>query len=411
MKPLLAFFSIALLGSLSIHAKVSGLREWTDQKSRSMQASLIRIYNEKQDGKEITKASFKLKNGKKVSIPVSTLSSANQQELRAWVKNNPTGVAPPAPPYKWPSQYNGSNAPKVVYVKFDTTRKAHLYRTKHFDFFIDQDISKSTVSKCVAVFDSIVEAIDSLPMQLDTIPSGNRKRYQALLVSSRDTYMKLGGIPNSGGFFSPRQNLTVIPFTSLGIVKKGNKWVFDGKRRSFDTLLHELTHHSTSHWRGMPPWFEEGFADYMESMPYQSGRFLFTNPGSAISSSIREYKKYTVANGIIPGGVFKMIHPQKLFATNRQNWNGMMKDRIASARNYTSSAVLVYYFMHEDGDGDGAHFIQWLHAWRAAVLSRNSSSYNELIKTHLLRDRAYSALEGDIQDAMRKKGLRVSFSN
>lgn len=411
MKPF--YFSIAalLLLSLSTHAKILGLRQWTNNKNRSIQASLIHVFKEKQQGKSTAKVTFKLKSGKKVTIPVSTLCTAHQKELATWIKTNPSGIAPPTPPYKWPSQYNGSNSPKVDYIKFDPKRKAHLYRTKHFDFYIDQNLSKATVSRCVAVFDTIVEALDSLPLQLNTTPNGDRKRFEALLVSSQETYMKMGGLPNSSGVFSPGRNLTIIPFKSLGIVKKGNKFVFDGKRRSFKTLLHELTHHSTSHWLGMPPWFEEGLANYMASMPYQSGRFLFTNPGSAISSAIREYKKFTISNGVIPGGVFKMLHPEKLFTTTRTAWNATMKDRIASARNYTSSTVLVYYFMHEDGNRDGGHFIQWLHEWRAAVLSGRSSSYDTLIKKYLLRDRSYIELQNDIQAAMRKKGLRITFAN
>lgn len=396
---------------LSSHAKVEGMRTWTNNKNKSLEAALMRVFNDTNKGQRITKATFKLKSGKVIDIPVTSLSATHTKELLGWIKSHPTGVASPSAPYSWPSQYNGSNSPKVVYLKYDTKRKAHLYQTKHFNFYVDTKLSNSTVSKCVAVFDTIVEAIDSLPFQFDTIPKGDRARYEAILVSSRETYMRMGGIPNSGGFFSPGKNLTVIPFSSLGIVQKGNKWVFDGKRRSFGTLLHELTHHSLSQWRGVPAWFQEGFADYMEAMPYQSGRFLFTNTGSAISSKIREYKKYPTGGEVIPKGVFQMIHPHALFGLSRANWNGQMGDRVRSARNYTSSTVLAYYFMHEDGNGDGAHIIQWIHAWRAAVMSGQASQYGALVEKHLLRGRSAQALEKDIQDAMRKKGLRINFAN
>ncbi len=161
----------------------------------------------------------------------------------------------------------------------------------------------------------------------------------------------------------------------------------------------------------MPPWFNEGLANYMAAMPYQSGRLLFTNPGSAISTSIRDYKKYTVASGVIPNGVFQMVHPEQLFATDHQTWNATMGNQVASSRNYTSATVLLYYFMHEDGNGDGEHFIQWMHAWRTAVFSRKSSQYENLIEKHLLRGRDHTELEKDIQDAMRRKGLRLAFAN
>lgn len=396
---------------LSVEADVLGMRQWTNQKNQKIKAKFIRITYKPEIKEKVHLVTFQLKSGKKTTLPMDSLSETDQNELMAWFKKNPMGAAPPTPPYKWPSQFHGSNSPKVVYVKFDTKRKAHLYRTEHFDFYIDKKLSQSTVSKCVAVFDTIVEALDSLPLQLNTIPAANKPRYEAILVGSRETYMQMGGIPNSGGFFSPGKNLTVIPFQSLGIVKKGKNWVFDGKQRSFGTLLHELTHHSTSHWRGMPPWFQEGLADYMQAMPYQSGRFLFTNPGSSISSSIREYKNYSVGGGVMPGGAFKMIHPEKLFATSRVTWNQTMSDKTASARNYASSCVLLYYLMHEDGRGDGEHLIAWLHSWRAAVLSRRGNEYGMLIKKHLLRDRSYQQLEEEISAAMKKKGLRIAFAN
>lgn len=384
---------------------------WTNQKNQNITASLVRVFQEKKGDKQVVQVTFKLKSGKKVTFPVHLLSEAHQKELQGWIRKNPTGIAAPVPPYSWPSQYNGNNTPKVKYIKFDQKRKAHLYRTAHFDFYVEEKISNATVSKCVAVFDTIVEAIDALPMEMDTIPKGKRPRFQAILVSSREKYMQMGGIPNSGGFFSPGRNLTVIPFSSLGIVKKGNNWVFDGKRRTFETLLHELTHHATHHWYGMPPWFEEGLAEYMSVMPYQSGRFLFTNPGSAISSSVRKYKKTVAAYQIYPKGVFKMRHPKQLFLTNRGQWNGSMSNSALSLRNYTSSMILAYFFMHEDGDGDGHHFIQWMHDWRSAVFSRRTNQYEALIEKHLLRGRSYEELEKEIQDAMRRKGLRLDFSS
>ena len=405
---LLALLSCFLSGV--VDAKVLGLRKWTDQKDRSMNASLVRVYKVKKDSKPVVMATFKLQTGKKVDLKVQQLSKNNQKELMVWLKDNPSGVAPPSPPYFWPRQYNGSNTPKVEYVKFDKKREAHLYRTKHFDFYMDIKLSKATVSKCVAVFDTIVEAIDMLPMQMDAIPSGDRPRYEALLVGSRETYMKMGGIPNSAGFFAPSKNLTVIPFESLGIVKKGNNWVFDGKRRTFETLLHELAHHSTSHWRGMPPWFEEGFADYMSVMPYQSGRFLFTNPQSAVVSSIRKYKDYMVGPEVYPKGVFQMRRAKDLMNLDRRRWNALMRNRGLSARNYSSSMVMACYFMHEDGSGDGADFIAWMHAWRAAYLANKYDQYEVLLKKHLLRGRSYAELEKDIQDAMRKRGLRIEFN-
>lgn len=395
-------------------ASAEGLRKWTNTKNQDITASLARITRLKSDKKNSefrVDVTFKLKTGEKITFNAELLSKPHQNELKNWLKNNPTGIAKPSAPYSWPSKHNGSNTPKVEYVKFDDKRNAHLFQTTHFDFYSDEKLSDATISKCVAVFDSIVEAIDTFPMEMNTIPSEDKPRYQAILVSTQEKYMKMGGIVNSAGFFSPSRNLTVIPLRSLGIVKKGNNWVFDGKKRSFKTLIHELTHHSTSHWWGMPPWFEEGLADYMEAMPYQSGRFLFTNPGAAVSGSIREYKNTTVESRILPKGVYQMRHAEILFTMSRKQWNATMADPVTATRNYSSSMILMYFFMHEDGKGDGHHLIQWMHGYRAAILSRRNDDLNALFKKHILRDRTYEELEQEIQDAMSKKGTRLEFSN
>jgi hypothetical protein len=397
-------------------APVEGLRVWTNHKNQDITASLVKITRASADQNQNKPArldvTFKLNTGKKVTFDVGLLSPPHQQELQAWLKTNPYGAALPSPPYSWPTQHNGNNSPEVVYVRYDEERKAHLYHTAHFDFYSDERLSDATISKCAAVFDSIVEAIDAYPMEMDTIPSGDKPRFQAILVSTREKYTEMGGNPNSAGFFSTSKNLTVIPFQSLGIVKKGSNWVFDGEQRSFDTLIHELTHHCTSHWSMMPLWFREGHADYMEAMPYQSGRFLFTNPGSAVAASIRKYKNYTTADQVMPKGVFQMRQLETLFKIDRTQWKADMQNRTTglSSRNYGSALILTYFLMHEDGAGDGHHLIQWLHKHRAAVASRRTSDVDAVFKMHILRDRTYSQLEEEIITAMGKKGLRLEFA-
>lgn len=390
--------------------EVEGLRVWTNKEGRNIEASLVRFFFEKEDDKRVPKVTLKLKAGKEVTIPAETLSDDNQNELKTWLKTNPFGMGRPQGPYIWPSYYQGSNSPDIEFIRFDESRKAYLYRTRHFDFYIDKDISKSTVSQCVAVFDTIVEALDSLPLQLDAVPRGDRPRFEALLVATKESYYRNGGIPNSGGVFMPSKNLTMIPFSSLGIVQRGNKWVFDGSKRNFEVLLHELTHHSTSHWRGMPPWFEEGLADYMSVMPYRSGRILFTNPGNAVALSIRDYKKTRLEPYIFPKNTYQMLDTKTLFNLDRRTWNGGMGDPLVSSRNYSSSMALMYYFMHEDGDRDGSHLIQWMHAWRAAAATRQFDQYDALVEEHLLRGRSHEELEEDIRSAMTKKGVRINFS-
>ena len=72
--------------------------------------------------------------------------------------------------------------------------------------------------------------------------------------------------------------------------------------------------------------------------------------------------------------------------------------------------ILMYFFMHEDGKGDGHNLIQWMHEHRAAVLSRRNDDLNAIFKKYILRDRSYKELEQEIQNSMSKKGTRLDFS-
>ena len=111
---------------------VEGLRTWTNLEGRQIQASLVRFFFEKDGKQRIPKITFKLKSGKEVTIPAESLSEENQEELKAWLSENPFGVGRPSGPYIWPSYYQGSNSPEVEFVGFQESRKAYAGQGKNF---------------------------------------------------------------------------------------------------------------------------------------------------------------------------------------------------------------------------------------------------------------------------------------
>jgi len=408
--PCLTTLLVATLG-IARSAEVEGLRTWTSSGGKSLKAALVKVT--KVD--KVAKATMKRQSGQEFVVPLSGLSDADQEAIQAWLKTNPTGVAIPIPPFIWPTKYNGSATPKVVEAGYDDEEGYHLYRTKYFDFQVDAKVGKTTISQCVAVFESIVGALDTLPLALDTVPASDKERYKAILVSSRTKYAELGGMPNSGGFFWPSKNLTVIPFRSLGIEKKGNSWGFDGKNRNFDTLVHELTHHSMGRkWSSLPVWVTEGIADYMAAMPYRSGQFLFTNVGKSAAGSVRDsYKGTTWERSAMPKGVFIMVKPSTLFAISHREWSKTLAmNAMDGSRYYSSSLLMIYYFMHEDAGGRGEHFVPWLHEIRAARLTERGGvgeKQKAITEKYLMRGRTNEELEKDIAATLQKKGLRVQF--
>ncbi|MFP6898748.1 MAG: hypothetical protein VCA38_19300 [Roseibacillus sp.] len=395
-----ALFALMVAG-LAAADDLLDTRVWTSSEGKSLRATLLRATP--------TSVSLKVaKTGKRVDIPLERLSEADRVGITAWLKSNPGGLVPPRPPFDWPDRFNGEQQPAVKYVTFDEKREVHIFSAKHFNLLCNTKLSASTVSKCAAVFDSIVGALDSLPLGLNPIPREGEKRYDALLLSSRSLYQQQGGPANSAGVYIPRRNLTMMPYSSLGIVKKGSNWVFDGSRREFGVLIHELTHQTLiNRWGFLPVWFHEGIAEYMQAMPYRSGQFLFTNPGAGVSKHIRD-------------GVGKLwkefpcVHLESLLTIDLRTWNQINgTDRTRSWRNYASAELAIWYFMHVDGSGDGAHFIAWIHEMKTSSRSHKKNWIArkvELTRKHLLRDRSWEELEEEFRKALQGKGLRVIFA-
>lgn len=397
------FLALTLFLALPLSAEnLKEIRNWKNNKGKVIKAKLIRLKKDK--------VTLQTTNGREATIKISVLSQDDQKLLQAWAqknKNSDNAVREiPSGPFRWKSKFSGDATPDVEYVKYDEKRKAHLYKTKHFDFYIEEKMTNSTVSKCVAVFDNIVDALDEFPIKLNTIPDGSRPRYETILCSSQRRYAELGGPPNSGGFFAPSKNLTVIPFSSMGIVKKGKNFVFDGKNRTFDTLVHELVHHSTSHWRAQPTWIVEGMADYMAAMPYRSGSFNFSNPGGYIASKIRKYSHTPIA----PKGVLQAVKPMRMLTVSRREWNAtLFASQLEGGRYYASSMVYFYYFARVDDRGDGKQLIQYMHTLENARKAGKKIDQKAMIEKFLLRGRSEQELEAEMKESLKSKGLKINF--
>ncbi|MBJ06323.1 MAG: hypothetical protein CMO40_04280 [Verrucomicrobiaceae bacterium] len=376
-------------------------RSWVSKEGKSLKATLTRV----------TASGIRLRvarSGKVIEVPLERLSIADRQATMAWLRENPDGLVPPRPPFRWPDRYQGEQQPKVTYERYDRQQRAHLFSARYYTLLSDNKLSESTVSKCAAVFNAVVGALDSLPLALAPVPLEAENRYQAFLFSSRAEYQRRGGPPNSAGVYIPSRNLTMMPYASLGIVKKGTNWVFDGTRRDFGVLIHELTHQALlRRWAFLPVWFHEGIAEYMQAMPYRSGQFLFTNPGAAVSKHIRDgigrlYEE------------FPCTRLESLLTLELRMWNQINSvDPRRSLRNYASAEIAVCYFMHADGAGDGSHFISWIHDLKRAARSAGNNwpaRKRALTEKHLLRGRSWSEVEGEIRKFLRQKGLRVVFS-
>lgn len=399
------FCSLCLSVS-GVYGDVAEKREWTSSTGQKVKAQLLKF-----SGKRIW---LKTGNGKIVDLPIEKISAGDIKRVKSWKTKNSSGLNVPDGPFEWPLLYRGRDRFNVKYVRFDKDKKYHLYETEYFDFYVEEKLNHSTIWKCMALFYHVAGVLDSLPIYLESIPREGEKKYEIFLVASKAKYRAMGGPPNSGGFYDPKRNITVIPFMSLGIIKDGKKWTFDAKGKSYSTLIHELTHHLTcKKWKGQPCWLEEGMADFIATMPYRASEFRFHQPGLYIQEDFKKSFEYTkIKNVLIPNGVYQAISVEYMLSVPRSRWNMLLaRDQISGMRQYHTSMIMFYYFAFLDGEGDGANLVKFMHAQRKAFMERKiPHPYNKaLLEKYLLRGRSFKELEKEMVKELAANKLKVVF--
>ena len=395
----------ALLSLGAAQDDMSKVRKWTNTKGKTVSAQLVRV-----NGDKLT---LKLGNGKVAQVPKTAFSQKDNGLLNQWLKKNPSGFNVPDGPFKWPQVFRGKDGFNVKYIRFDEKREAHLYETEYFNFFCEEKLSHTTLWECISIFYNVAIFLESLPIHLECLPKAGEDKYDILLVATARAYAKLGGPPNSGGFYDPQRHLTVIPYSSLGLVKQGKVWKFDKQKRDYTTLLHELVHHFTyKKWQGLPCWLEEGMADFIAMTPYKGNEFRLYQPGKNISDELNRLFGHGQARQIfMPGGKYAALPLTYIFKVDRGRWNGLLSvDNINGGRQYHTSAMVFYYFAFLDGKKDGSHLIQYMHAQRKGYRERKCGlNDDKMIEKYLLRGRSYEALQTEMEQAFAKNKLDMKF--
>jgi hypothetical protein len=150
------------------------------------------------------------------------------------------------------------------------------------------------------------------------------------------------------------ENLFMVPFESIGVKVVGKGYAKD-EDFEYHTMVHELTHQMMHAWlRLLPQWVVEGTAEYTGTLPLKTGRFRL----AAAKNGLKDYLDYLKKN--TRDGVPEPYPLEKLFPITNEEWNQILEnDPRASRRLYFTSYLLVYYFMHLDGKGDGQLFARY----------------------------------------------------
>lgn len=394
----------ALIGCLPLIPTASG-RTWTDVMGRKLEGTLIAA-----DEKEIV---LRLGNGRNVTIPLDRLSPEDREYIGNWSPGDGeedkdgTGEDRKNPGDEgealnfddpWPDKIRFVDDPGIEIVEEDKDGKRFVYESAHYRFICDVRLSMSVVKGFSVMFEATHIYCRALPIAL----SGGVMRdgkYEILLFEKKEDYVKAGGPPSSAGVFIGGRNVVMVPLTSLGVRPVGSGYMLD-RDKANGTLIHEITHQLTPgpYFNvGARGWFSEGIAEYLTATPYRSGAFK-------VKSNFDDIVAYATAYG--KDDRRGRALGTKIDAPALRDFMLMSYDAFTGPRanfNYGFGLLLTTYFLHLDGEGDGARMKEFLKALRAGKRGEDAIA-------PLLDGRSFRELEEDVAKAWKRKRVEIFFA-
>ncbi len=373
--------SCAMLASAEV-------RSWTNSKGKTIQAEMVDA-----DAKTVK---LKLANGRVATIPIKTLSKADQQWIKKYHSGNFNKANFQNP---WPADAEADEDFEVTTVQNGPDQ--YIYETPHFKYTCDARIGSTVIKKLSQIFEATYSANKALPLNNAPITDPDYK-FEAILYEHREDYEAAGGLPQSAGvqIWKPEMGKfgkVIVPFESLGLKKVGKGYSINYKDDDIKTLIHEITHQMMLNAVKQEAWFCEGSAEYVGMSPYRSGRINFKNNKRAIIQAVTAFglEKKRGRN------LGKDIHTTSLENLMTMSYRDFAMGADAN-KNYGLSVLLVYYFYHADGKKDAARIKQYI-----AALQEGKPV--EEARKHLLDGRTWEELSNEIADYWKSNGITINF--
>ena len=385
-----------------------GARTWTDVKGRTIDGEII--------SKDQTKVKVDVK-GKPVDIPLKMLSQADRDYVTHW---EPAAASTEAEQAEGESEKskNGQqklstaeleayfNIPWPKLVSADVSMEIEeefgpegtfVYRSENYEFISNTKLSKVVVKRFAVLFEATRLYVQQLPYaSLKSYKKG--ANYKVMLFDTMMSYHRAGGPKGSAGVYMSSKDVIMVPCESLGLVRRGSSWSIDYDRTN-KTLPHEITHQVTDleyYSEGSRGWFSEGMAEYIAVTPYRSGKFSANKAAAAIEQYVTHFSKKDNRGRNLGEEIYVASLEQFMMMEYRD-----FKGENANF-NYGLAALLVTYFNHYDGEGDGENIKNFLRALKAG------KSGEEAIEV-LRAGRSFRELEADISKGWRKRGVKIIF--
>lgn len=389
-----------LLASLS--AVGAEPRVWTDSLNRRIEASLVRI-----NGDSVL---LKLKDGREIPYPLAKLSQTDRDFVASLPADKPENMpegnleAPDksdkplnftAP---WPERVTFTEDPEINTITENADEKRFIYESANYRYICDVRLSKMVVKGFAVLFEATNLFCATVPLAMNGGSSAKGK-HQILLFEKKDDYVKAGGPPSSAGVYIGGKNIVMVPLESLGVRPVGSGYMLD-RDKSNKTLPHELTHQLTPrqyYADGSMGWFTEGIAEYIGVTPYRAGSFNVRN-------NFRDIVQYATGYGEDGRGGRAIGTNIKL--PRLRTWMMMPYEKFTADPqiNYGSGLLITTYFLHMDGNGDGARIKAFLKALRDGKEGDDALAV-------LLDGRTFEQLEQEISKAWGSKRVDFTFGS
>jgi hypothetical protein len=251
-------------------------RTWTSSYGKEIEGELVGF-----DGETVE---LKLADGRPAKFKLSLLSEEDQAFLAEWKKNPPAEAAEPVS-REWPEVVEVDvQLDDIVIVEEDRDKRRYVYRSPHFEFVANGRLSKNVVREFSRVFEATYEVVKALPINIDPQPPEDGF-WDVKLYNTRNEYFADGGPPGSGGVYMGGSGMVKVPLPNLGVEYTGIRYIVDTDKTN-STLKHEITHQVMHEMLPyIPVWMIEGFAEFVECMPYSKGKYRFND----IDDSVKEH--------------------------------------------------------------------------------------------------------------------------
>lgn len=377
------FVVAALIALVGVGFAQEKPRTWTSSDGKTLEGTLEGVEGEM----------VQLRTSRGVfKLPKARLSEADQKYIANWEANAPIKVG------EWPESIEVRGDFEVKDV---STEDAIIYETPHFRFHSPEKLTISVVRDFSRIFEATYRGVTELPVGFGKmVPEG--ELFTTKLYTNQAAYLSDGGMPNSGGQFSWRSRgkeyisgEIKVPLTSLGVERVGNRFKIDYDKDS-GTLTHEIVHQVTVRWSvlGTPVWFSEGVAEYFQAAPYNRGTMRLTNMPGNVEKQVMKYAR---------DSKFQMVGLDRLLPITRDGWAAALGSG-DGGRNYNSACVLMTYFLHMDGEGDGGPVASYLKALQDGV------DPAQALNDTLIRDRTPEQMEEAVGEAWKQNGMRIEFN-